>query len=171
MELNGAALMLTLFCGLAIILIVIGVLIKISTTKKLDRCTTKTIGEVVGFSSRGNGVWLPVVQYEVNGKNYKGKLIYRAVYQKKSLAYKDAEVTSDKFDQSLHIKRNSAFFTNPMQELFPIGSSLDVYYNKEKPKENFVQRRPKSLISVIFIGLGIGYIILGIILFMIFGNK
>lgn len=163
--------MLSTLGGLGVVFLIIGFIVKNIITRKLDRCTIKTVGEIVGYSSRGNGVSLPVVQYEVNGRPYKGKLIYRAVFRKKSFHYKESEVTSHKFDQSLHIKQNSLISINVMQKLFPMGSPLDVYYNGEKPKENFVQRRPKSLLPAIIIGVGLLYIGLGVLLFFLFRSQ
>lgn len=159
----NVALIMLAFLLPSVILIGIGVWLKTRTTKKFNRCTAKTVGEVSGYDARGDGVYWPYVEYEVNGSVYKGKLIYRAIVQKKSLTYKGAVVTSDKFAQNLHIKRNSAFSRNPMEEIFPVGSPLDVYYNPDKPKENYVQRRPKTITGSIFIWTGIGIAIVGIV--------
>lgn len=162
--------MLLTLGGLGVIFLIVGLIVKNAMNRKLDRCTIKTVGEIVGYSSRGNGVSLPVVQYEVNGSPYKGKLIYRAVFRKQSPRYKESKVTSHKFDQSLHIKQNSFISINVMQKLFPMGSPLDVYYNGEKPKENFVQRKPNSLIPTIITGTGLLYIGIGLLLFFLFRN-
>lgn len=162
--------MLLILGGLGVVFLIIGLIVKSVITRKLDRCTIKTVGEIVGYTSRGDGVSLPVVQYEVNGRPYKGKLIYRAVFRKKSLHYTQSEVTSHKFDQSLHIKQNSLVSINMMQKIFPMGTPLDVYYNGEKPKENFIQRRPKSLMPAIIMGMGLLYIGLGLFLFFLFKN-
>lgn len=164
---NDSLIVLITFLPVAATLIVIGIVYKIVTTKKLNRCTAKTMGEVSGYNARGNGVWWPIVEYEVEGTLYKAKLVYRAVAQTNSPTYKGSEVTSDKFAQTLHIKRNSFFSRNPMEELFPVGSSLAVYYNPSKPKENYVQRKPKTIMPVIFFGVGFLFIALGILMFFV----
>lgn len=168
---NTGELMLLILGGLGVVFLIIGLIVKNVLTRKLDRCTIKTVGEIVGYNSGANGISVPVVEYEVNGRHYKGKLIYRAVFRKKSFHYTESEVTSHKFDQSLHIKQNSLISLNFMQKLFPMGSPLDVYYNGEKPKENYVQRRPKSLMPAIIMGTGLLYIGLGLLLFFLLRNQ
>lgn len=151
---------------LAIILIATGIVYQIIATNKLNRCTTKTVGEVSGYNARGNGVWWPIVEYEVNGAVYKSKLVYRAVAQVSGPTYKGSQITSDKFAQTLRIKRNSFFSRNPMEELFPVGSVLDVYYNPDKPKESYVQRKPKTIMPHVF--LGVGFLIAALAVLMYF---
>lgn len=149
------------FIGSSVVFIIIGLSLKISTTNKLERCTRKTVGEVSGFDARVKSGYYPLVQYEVNGDVYKGRLIYQSFSQVKSPHYKGSEMTSDKFAQTLHIRRNSLFSTNPLRNVFPIGSPLDVYYNPENPQENYVQRKPKSLMPAIFLITGISTAFIG----------
>lgn len=54
-----------------------------------------------------------------------------------------------------------------MQDLFPIGSTLDVYYNPNKPHENYVQRRPKSIIPLIFIGIAFLFLVASLLVFLL----
>lgn len=57
---------------------------------------------------------------------------------------------------------------NPLESLFPIGSSLEVYYNELNPKENYVHRKPKSLMPMILMLSGAGSILVGLILYVVF---
>lgn len=149
-------------------MIIIGYAIKKRTENKLDRCTRKTEGEVTGFDARGNGLYFPIVRFEHKGTPYKARLIYRAIAVKSSNLYGETEVTGDKFDQTLHVKRNSVMSRNPLESLFPIGSSLEVYYNELNPKENYVHRKPKSLMPMILMLSGVGSILVGLILYVVF---
>lgn len=167
---NIALLMLGILGGIGLMLLIIGVIIKSSKEHMLDRCTRKTTGEVVGFTMTGQGVALPVVQYEVDGSNYKGKLIYRWAVVKRGTLIKKTEVTSnDIFGQTISMKMNNMFSTaDGMASVLPKGSTLDVYYNPIKPKENYIQRRPKSLVPDIFIWIGIAFIVLGSLFYVLF---
>lgn len=115
------------------------------------RCTAKTTGTVVKytFASRGSAVNLPVVQYEVAGKKY--KVVgpeYKWYYTKttSSLRNKATEqtYTTDIYAQNFHhsIKNNSmiSFTKNPMAQLFPLFSQIDVYYDPDNPKLAYVLR-------------------------------
>ena len=161
-------LMLGVLGTVGLITIVISYAIKKRTESKLDRCTKKTEGEVTGFDARGNGLYFPIVRFEHKGAPYKARLIYRAIAVKSSNLYTKTEVTGDKFDQTLHVKRNSMMSRNPLEPLFPIGSSLDVYYNELNPKENYVHRRPKSVMPMILMLTGAGIILVGLILYFVF---
>ncbi|MBM6613396.1 DUF3592 domain-containing protein [Desemzia sp. RIT804] len=163
-------LMLGIFWGIGFLLLVIGLIVKSSKENMLDRCTKKTTGEVVGFSAYGKGIYLPIVQYEVRGSSYKGKLIYRWTVSRSSTLTKNSEVTSDIFGHTLSVKRNSILSTNPIASVLPIGTALDVYYNAAKPQENYIQRRPKSLVPDIFIWTGIIFIVLGILFYYLFSQ-
>lgn len=47
-----------------------------------------------------------------------------------------------------------------MQEHFPVGAEIEVYYNPDKPKQNYVLRYKKNYTGwiLIWIGLGAGVI-------------
>ena len=51
---------------------------------------------------------------------------------------------------------------NPIDELYPLGRQLDVFYNPEKPKQNYVEIiDPKpSVIGKILLFAGIGSAVL-----------
>lgn len=115
------------------------------------KCTNKVKGIIkkYTFASRGgenSGVHLPIVFYTINGKEYKvvgpeykayKTIIKSTPFSENSMEYKEE-------NQILTIKRTSNSFVgiykNPISELYPIESEIDVYYNPENPKLSYVLR-------------------------------
>ena len=116
------------------------------------RCTSKTEGIIKKYTlfSRGgenSGVNLPVVYYTVDGKEYKvvGPEYKKYITITKSSPLLENELQNVKEDnQTLIIKRkiNSIISVseNPIKELYPINSKVDVYYNPNNPKLAYVLR-------------------------------
>lgn len=115
------------------------------------KCTNKVKGIIRKYtlSTRGgenSGIHLPIVYYNVNGKEYKVigpeykayKVITKSTpLSKNSMEYKDE-------NQVLTINRTSnslvGIYKNPIEKLYPINSEIDVYYNPENPKLSYVLR-------------------------------
>lgn len=117
------------------------------------KCNKKTTGIVkhYTFATRGgenSSIFLPVVHYTVDNKEYK-------VVGPEYKGYKIINITSPLSDNRvieckedengyLIIKRTNnsviKFSKNPIEELYPIGTELDVYYCETNPKISFVLR-------------------------------
>ena len=130
------------------------------------RCIKKAKGIIKKYtiSSRGgenSGVHLPVVFYEVDGKEYK---IVGPEYK----SYKTISITTplsenkiidfyEDENQKLVIKRQTNAFIgvykNPIQEMYPLNSEIDVFYDETNPKLAYVLRycNRKSLFWLMFI--------------------
>lgn len=115
-------------------------------------CTAKTTGTVVKYTNtvRGgenSGVFLPVVQYNVNGKEYKvvgpEYKAYKTITKSSPLGKNETTACYEK-DMVLYLNRTeNAFigiYKNPMKDLYPIESKIDVYYCPDKPKLAYVLR-------------------------------
>jgi len=115
------------------------------------RCTSKTKGIVKKYtlSSRGggnSGVHLPIVFYTVNNKEYKvvgpEYKAFKTVSEATPLGKNNMEY--EETGQILTINRDSNSFVgiykNPMSELYPINSEIDVYYDSTNPKLSYVLR-------------------------------
>lgn len=115
------------------------------------RCTEKTKGVVKRYTlgTRGgehSGIHLPIVYYDVDGKEYKvvgpeykGYVIItkknpESVYQE---AYKEE-------NQILTINRSTNSFVEMrghlMEHIYPVGVEMDVFYDPKKPKRAYVLR-------------------------------
>ena len=111
------------------------------------RCTSNVKGIVKKYKWRSNGsIHLPVVFYNVNGKDY--KVIgpeykgYRIITQKSPVRKNELEYHEK--NQILTVKRsiNSSvgMYENPIEELYPINTEIEVYYDPQNPKLSYVLR-------------------------------
>ena len=115
------------------------------------RCTNKTKGIIkkYTFATHGgenSGVRLPIVFYNVNGKEYK---VVGPEYRDYKITTKTTVTNNNNFDykednQSLIINQNINSFVgiykNPIEKLYPINSEIDVYYNPKNPQLAYVLR-------------------------------
>ena len=126
----------------------------LSNYRNAKRCTEKTEGVIVRYSyALYNGISLPVVEYTVNGNQYKvvGPKFQRAISNTVStpLGSIVSDVKMDNFEdgeipQVLRYKiyRNSfiSLTKSPLRERFPIGGKVTIYYDPKKPKYSYVER-------------------------------
>ena len=96
------------------------------------RCTSKVKGIIKKYTlaTRGgenSGIHLPVVHYIVNGKEYK---VVGPEYKAENQILK-INRTSNSF---------AGVYNNPIEELYPINSEIDVYYDPSNPKLSYVLR-------------------------------
>ena len=117
-----------------------------------DRCTAKTTGRIVGYSMWRHGnsaLRLPKVEYETNqgvftmtGPEYRSVIVssVSTPFRKQQ----ETDYTTDIYAQSFrcHIRKNSLFSVegNPMRELFPLGSEIDVFYDPYNPQLAYALR-------------------------------
>lgn len=154
------------------ILIIIGIFLIRHDRKKHQNCTARTKGTIIKYSfasrSQHAAIHLPIVRYSVNGKDYTGMLNY-SYYTSKTSSFKvKTQIQTDIHDTKLKVSGNSMFMRNPLASAFPIGSELDVYYNPQKPEQNYVMRFTRSIAGWVCLwsGLGIG-IFLSLIIFIL----
>lgn len=115
-----------------------------------ERCSSKTKGIVkkYTFASRGDGIHLPVVYYQVNGAEYTvvgPEYKFYIVKTKRSVATTENKTSFEETDdQKLivthHVNSFISIYRNPMRELYPIDSEIDVYYDPNNPKLSYVLR-------------------------------
>ena len=93
-----------------------------------------------------SGIHLPVVHYIVNGKEYKvvgpEYKAYKIIAKSSPCGKNEMEYKEE--NQILKINRTSNSFAgvynNPIEELYPINSEIDVYYDPSNPKLSYVLR-------------------------------
>lgn len=153
----------------------------LSNYRNAKRCTEKTEGVIIRYSyALYNGISLPVVEYTVNGKQYKvvGPKFQRAISNTVStpLGSIVSDVKIDNFEdgeipQVLRYKiyRNSfiSLTKSPLMERFPIGGKVTIYYDPKKPKYSYVERPLKpgryawvtkcSVYSLVFLMLALAF--------------
>lgn len=123
--------------------------------KKLpEKCSAHAEGRVIRYSSVSyGGIHIPLVEYTVGGQKYKiaGPRFSGAVVTKTStpfhspIAQIETNITSrEELPKKLRVKIrvNSLVggYRSPLHQIFPVGSTVDVYYNPQNPKQAFVQR-------------------------------
>ena len=111
------------------------------------KCTAKVEGIIRKYTLMNHGgVFLPVVFYIVNGKEYKVvgpeykacKIVTRCTpLSENSMEYREE-------NQVLKIYRTANSFVgihrNPLERLYPRYSAIDVYYDPKNPKLAYVLR-------------------------------
>ena len=126
----------------------------LSNYKNSKRCTERTEGVIIRYSyALYNGISLPVVEYTVDGNQYKvlGPKFLYAISNTISTPFGSivSDVKMDNFEdgeipQVLRYKiyRNSfiSLTKSPLMERFPIGEKVTVYYDPKKPKHSYVER-------------------------------
>lgn len=130
--------------------------------RRSQLCTQHILGTVVKYSTSDTRA--PIVEYIVEGKKYRKALKYTVVITT-SNPFNSVKTTSeDLLAPKLRIRNNSAIsFNTLMQDTFPLGSQMNVYYRPDKPKEAFVERYVKDYLGTIFL-IGAGIIIFTAIL-------
>lgn len=112
------------------------------------RCTAKIMGTIKRYTlmTYGSGVHLPVVFYVVNGKEYKVVGPEYSVYitMEKSSPFSKNEMEYKTRNQTLKVNRSSNSFVgayrNPIEQLYPLNSEIEVYYDPKNPKLAYVLR-------------------------------
>lgn len=125
--------------------------------------TAQVMGEVVAFDSKNQLlISLPVVEYQVEGERYQKTFTY-AYFRETSSKSRQTNV----FDRTYVLGAGKNL---DLRMIFPIGSSMTVFYNPNEPQIGFVERYA-GLVGFYKIGmiLAVGiYLGLLCILFLVF---
>ncbi len=168
MELN--IILLLVLSGIGMLFLISGILISATYRKKINRCSEKTLGTIVKYSYLSRA-FAPIAKFCVDGESYEIKRKFRGVIEIKkplSLHNNKGAYVSDK--DFLHIHRAAITdFESMAKTLYPLGSKLTVYYNPQKPKEAFLEKLPSksSVLTLVFIGTGIYFILLGTLIYFL----
>lgn len=162
--------------GAGVLLIFLS-LIFFSHSRKVKRsCTAQTTGKVVRYRCVGhdNGrTYAPVVEYSVNTMLYEAYRRYKGVVHSHRTSFNksECEIYVSKRDV-LHVKcvGLSVDIGAAMQERWPLGSSMTVYYDPEDPKRGFVEKVVviSDTVGVVLLCVGLGLLALAGLFYMIF---
>ena len=135
------------------------------------RCRMRTTGRVIRYSAiKQGGVNIPLVEYVVESRTYKiAGPRFRSVvtttiaspHQPVTARYETNLTTREELPKSLRIKKYKNIIASvgvpPLDQLYPVGSPAEVYYNPDRPKEAFVQRFEgvSPILMVLFIVFGV----------------
>ncbi len=142
-------------------------------------CTCQTDGIVVGYTTGsygefGSGVFLPRVRYAVGEREYDvvGPRYRGYVTSTYRTPIANNTYTCHEKNDVLYIKRriNSlvGICRNPMEEMYPIGMVLPVWYNPEKPKHSYVLRCPNRQLEFwVMLLMGLSIWLLDVLMFVL----
>lgn len=154
-----------IFISVGLIFILLAIIFKLKDKSIVKKCNQVVKGSVIKYTLyENNGVHFPVIEYSVNDEKYTQVLKYGWIISKET-SFNDVKtkVESDAYGENLKIIKNSHLSTNVLKEKFPIGETLDVFYNPQKPKQSYVLRFVKSPMTKIFLLTGVLFIILSFI--------
>lgn len=174
---EGVNVGLLMFLTLAVpglLFILAGILVLVLEKRKKSRCTAMTMGTVVRYSYV-NGTPSPVAAYRIGGVSYEKKRRFRGVVEvRRNLSPKDwtEENQSCYISENdvLHIRGGAVLNLRAMAEsLYPMGSSIPVWYDPEKPQRAYVEKVPVkgSIVGWVFVWVGLGFAALGVFLSLV----
>jgi hypothetical protein len=152
----------TISISVGLILLILSLIFKSKDKKMVKQCNQKTKGKVIKYTLwNNNGVHFPIVEYIVNNTKYNQRLEYAWIINKSSSFNKvKTEIENNVKKDNLVISSNAHIYTNALEEHFPVGTELDVFYNPQNPNKSYVMRFVKSpavkvlfFTGLLFIGL------------------
>lgn len=157
--------------GLGVLLVVAGIAAQALAKKANDSCIARTEGVVVRHRYAGEGRLYPVVQYEVDGKIYQTRKKYKGVklMQVTGLPVPMQPEACEDEKGWLHVRLGPmANMRDLAERLWPIGSSIAVYYNPAKPQRSYVDRPVSSSFAfAMLVVAGLATIAMGILVFFL----
>lgn len=171
-----ALLELCLVGGTGLLLILLGVIMNIMQKRKIRRCSQMTTGYVAEYHFHGAGRVCPVAEFRAAGQTFRVPRRFRGYVTKKKVSPKHLYSDSGAFVSDrdyLHIPMSAVTDLRKMaEELWPIGSEMEVYYDPDNPRRAFADKLPEKTTSssgTVLIWTGIGVMILGVIMMLVIG--
>ncbi len=132
-----------LLISLAIVFGIIGAVFSVRFAKRISKCTATATGWIVDYKYDKETAMRPIAEFSVEGQRYVCRKEFSGVKEKfVSIPGKESEerVWVDEKD-CLHIVRGSTFHWRYWAEqLWPIGSAHDIYYDPGNPNNNFMEQ-------------------------------
>ena len=155
----------------AIILLILSIIFYGKEQSRKYNCTEKTNGTVRSYSV--NTTRAPVVEYIVNNKSYNQSLKYSFVRHLSTPFSSPHSISKDDLmNTKLRIRSNSIVSLNTLMfDNFPIGFTLNVYYNPENPKESYVERYAPEYLWTVLLGTAVFMIIINVLIVWLSGGK
>ena len=123
---------LILVGGIGILLIGVSVLMKAVARRKAKACTAATMGTVIDHRFMGEGRMYPVLEYTVDGTQYRATKQFRGI-KTKSLSGLPIRTQAAAYEDPkgwLHVQTGPiARLDTLAEQLWPLGSQMTVHYN------------------------------------------
>ena len=105
--------------------------------------TAVTMGTVIDHRFMGEGRMNPVLEYTVDGTQYRAKKQFRGI-KTKSLSGLPIRTQATAYEDAkgwLHVQTGPiARLGTLAEQLWPLGSQMTVYYNPSNPDKSYVER-------------------------------
>lgn len=165
-------LVLSILGALGLAWIVAGLLVAWLTKRRNSRCTATVTGRVTRHVFRGDGIMFPIVEFPVNGQLFEARKYFTMVKTLKKAGFRRndaANTASEEPDGSLYIKRGRVVDYRVLAEkLWPIGSAMQVYFDPQNPKTNYVERPiDNRFMTWAFVGAGAFIGALGLVFYWV----
>ena len=156
---------------LGLALIAASVIIKLRVSGKTKACSARTSGVVVKHGFSGEGRMFPVIEFSADGKTYLAKKKFNG-YKSIRISGPPVQMKADAYEDEkgyLHVKLGPiADLRKLAEKLWPVGSSMNVYYDPADPKKNYVDGPARSSFTVMmFAAAGLFCVILGVIMYFV----
>lgn len=157
--------------SVAIILLILSFVFYRKEQARKNNSTEKTYGTVVSYSI--NTTRAPVVEYVVNNVSYKKSLRYSLVtHLATPFSSPHTIARDDLLHTKLRIRSNRMVSVNTlMVDNFPIGSTLNVYYNPKNPKESYVERYAPIYLWTVFLGTAVFMILMNVLVLWFYSKN
>lgn len=162
-----AALAGAIFMGTGIILVIGSLILARHRKKRIDRCTAKTEGKVIGHQFRGDGRMNPVLEFNVSGHTYRAKKEYRGIRKLQHSRPSRTEAIEVP-NGILYVKMGPLGNLKEAAEcLWPIGSRMAIFYNPHNPHINYVDRPIRNSLSLQICSMtGVLFVVFGGLLYV-----
>ena len=146
-----------IFAGIGALLLLITILLLAWDSRRKIRYSETAIGTVVAHKwghIEHSSYPYPVLSYNVGGIDYKRSLTYSCVTYN---SFKHAEadwILDENYKLHIYVTRKCDRHINPMEDWFPLGSTMPVYYVAGKPWKSYCG----ALISMKLAGIITGFI-------------
>lgn len=167
-----AYLELFIVAGIGLALVVSGIFMFAIIKRKNDSCTSKTEGKVIRHRFLGSGRMNPVVLFRVDGQEFQTIKRFNAIKTTRVSGLPIVPIKAKAQEDNhgnLLIKMGPVTNMRDLAEkLWPVGSSLTVYYNPKNPKINYVDKPISNTFIMGFFSLSGAFVIaLGILIFFL----
>ena len=162
---------LILVGGLGAALALSGIMINRIIQRQSRMCTNQTEGTVTAHRFPGKRRMYPIVEYYVDGTNYKTRKKFRGIISGR-ISGVPVKIESKAYEDEkgyLHIKTGPvANLRKLAEQLWPVGSKMTVYYNPNDPKKCYVDRPVQGgVVSFMFLIMGLLIVLLSIVVFFL----
>lgn len=156
---------LILVSGSGALMILVSAVLKKRSQRKKDLFAAHAQGRVVGYLFPEDWQICTMVEFYVDGKTYTAKKEFVGYKNRQPISDRHGKIQEDERGYLPVEPKTAADLEEIARRAWPIGMTMDVYYNPKNPQENYADRYYiQAGIHDIFQFIGWLTVILGILL-------